>query len=81
MLLYHYYEQSIGPFKSISDLSDEEAEQILARIRTEKPDIFLAKRPDDYLRKRRRFEEILRNEFQKPYFAEIKNFLQKEKSE
>ena len=27
------------------------------------------------------WKEILRDEFQKPYFAEIKNFLQKEKSE
>jgi hypothetical protein len=26
-------------------------------------------------------KKILRDEFQKPYFAEIKNFLQKEKSE
>jgi uracil-DNA glycosylase len=26
-------------------------------------------------------KEILRDEFQKPYFAEIKKFLQKEKSE
>jgi uracil DNA glycosylase len=26
-------------------------------------------------------KEILRDEFQKPYFIEIKNFLQKEKAE
>jgi uracil DNA glycosylase len=26
-------------------------------------------------------KKILRDEFQKPYFAEIKNFLQKEKAE
>ncbi|MBO4477871.1 MAG: hypothetical protein J5757_06040 [Lachnospiraceae bacterium] len=63
MILYHYYEKSRGPFKSISDLSDEEAEEVLRRIRTEKPDIFLARRPEDYLAKRRRFEGILRNEF------------------
>ena len=65
MILYHYYEQESGPFRSISDLPDEEADKVLNRIRTEKPDIFLAKRPDDYLLKRRRFEEILRNEFVK----------------
>lgn len=51
MLLYHYYEESVGPFRSISDLSDEEAEEVLKRIRTEKPDIFISKRPDDYLKK------------------------------
>jgi uracil-DNA glycosylase len=27
------------------------------------------------------WKEVLRDEFQKPYFAEIKNFLQKEKAE
>ena len=26
MKLYHYYEKNIGPFRSISELSDEEAE-------------------------------------------------------
>ena len=63
MKLYHYFEKEIGPFKSISELPDEEAENILQSIRINKPDIFLSKRPDDYLLKRRRFEEILRNEF------------------
>ena len=53
MILYHYYELENGPFRSISDLPDEEAEKVLDRIRTEKPEIFLAKRPDDYLLKRR----------------------------
>ena len=56
MVLYHYYEKSTGPLRSISDLSDEEAEKVLQRIKTEKPDIFLSKRPDDYVQKRRRFE-------------------------
>ena len=65
MLLYHYYEESNGPFQSISDLPDDKAEEVLKRIRTEKPDIFIAKRPDDYLEKRRRFEGILREEFRK----------------
>ena len=65
MILYHYFEQESGPFRSISDLPDEEAEKVLNRIRTEKPDIFLAKRPDDYVRKRRHFEELLRDEFVK----------------
>ena len=65
MLLYHYYEESIGPFRSISDLPDEKAEEILTNIRTEKPDIFIAKRPDDYLKKRRHFEALLKEEFEK----------------
>ena len=65
MLLYHYYEKAIGPFRSISDLSDEKAEEVLQKIRREKPDGFLAKRPDDYVQKRRRFEGILKQEFLK----------------
>ena len=63
MKLYHYYEKSNGPFQSISDLPDRDAEAVLQRIRTDHPDIFLAKRPEDYLQKRRRFEGILREEF------------------
>ena len=63
MKLYHYYEKDNGPLRSISDLPDKKAEEVLQQIRLEKPDIFLSKRPDDYLLKRRHFEEVLRNEF------------------
>ena len=62
MKLYHYYEKERGPFRSISDLSDEEAEKVLADLRA-KTDIFLSKRPEDYLKKRRHFEEMLRSRF------------------
>ena len=63
MKLYHYFERDAGPFRSISDLPDREAEAVLQRIRTEHPDLFPARRPADYLQKRRRFEEILRTAF------------------
>ena len=59
MLLYHYYEKKNGPFRSISELSDAQAEEVLERIRSEKPDAFIARRPEDYVQKRRRFEKIL----------------------
>ena len=65
MLLYHYYEEKNGPFRSISELSDAQAEEVLARIRAEKPDAFISKRPEDYVQKRRRFEKILLEEFRK----------------
>ena len=65
MKLYHYYEKSIGPFRSISDLSDKEADLVLQRIREEKPEAFISKRPEDYVAKRRRFEGILKEEFLK----------------
>ena len=70
MKLYHYYEKSNGPFRSISDLPDRDAEAVLQRIRTDHPDIFLAKRPEDYLQKRRRFEGILR-ERETPHYMVV----------
>ncbi len=65
MLLYHYYEKKNGPFRSISELSDEQANEVLERIRVEKPDAFISKRPEDYVQKRRKFEKILLEEFRK----------------
>ena len=35
MLLYHYYDKKIGPFKNLSDLSIEEANRILLTIKSE----------------------------------------------
>ena len=58
MKLYHYYEKDNGPFRSISDLPDKEAEEVLQQKKKKKPDIFLSKRPDDYLLKRRYFERV-----------------------
>ena len=52
MKLYHYYERENGPFRSISELPDREAETVLQSIRTDHPDIFLARRPEDYLQNR-----------------------------
>ena len=65
MLLYHYYEKKNGPFRSISELSDAQANEVLERIRVEKPDAFISKRPEDYVQKRRKFEKILLEEFRK----------------
>ena len=65
MLLYHYYEKKNGPFRSISELSDAQANEVLERIRVEKPDAFISKRPEDYVQKRRKFEKILLDEFRK----------------
>jgi hypothetical protein len=31
--LYHYYEESSGPFRNLSDLEPEEAELVLSEIR------------------------------------------------
>ena len=65
MLLYHYYDKKIGPFKNLSDLSIEEANRILLTIKSEKPETMCAKRQGSYIADRRHFEKILRNEFMK----------------
>lgn len=64
MNLYHYYDKTIGPFKSLSDI-DDEANRILHNIAKCKPDTQCAKRTPDYMAKRRYYEDILRKEFQK----------------
>lgn len=53
--LYHYYERSRGPFRSISDLSDEEAARLLEEIKQD-PRLFASARPPDYLDRRRELE-------------------------
>ena len=36
MVLYHYYDRKTGPFKNLSDISIDEAEKILRKIKEEK---------------------------------------------
>jgi len=63
MILCHYYEKKNGAFKNLSELTDNEANRILQEIKQNKPDVFLAKRPEDYMIKRRKYETIMREEF------------------
>ena len=65
MYLYHYFDKRTGPFKSISALPSKEAEDILMRIKDERPDSFCAKRDDRYIENRLRCEAILKEEFAK----------------
>ena len=65
MFLYHYYDAKIGPFKNISDLSVDDAKQLLDEIRKERPDCQCAKRQESYVEDRIYYEDILRNEFLK----------------
>ena len=67
MLLYHYFDKKTGPFRNLSDLSEEEANKVLLSIKAEKPETMCAKRQDSYVADRRRFESILRTEFRKKY--------------
>lgn len=65
MYLYHYYEKGTQPFLNLSELSAENAEELLKRIRLTRPHTRCASRHADYYRDRLRFEEILRCEFAK----------------
>jgi hypothetical protein len=60
--IVHYYEASQGPFRSLSDLSLEDAECILQRIR-QKGIVFASQRNRDYLAIRKSLEERIRQLF------------------
>ncbi len=65
MYLYHYYERGTRPFSNISELPVNEAEEVLNRIKVERPNSQCAKRHSEYIKSRLYYEEILRNEFSK----------------
>ena len=65
MYLYHYYDKTIGPFRNLSDLNQEEANEIIREIAASKPEVQCAKRHSGYMKDRIYYENILRNEFKK----------------
>lgn len=65
MFLYHYFDNTIGPFKNLSDLSIEDANKVLREIADTKPNVQCAKRSSDYMQARAYYENILRSEFLK----------------
>lgn len=65
MYLYHYYDKSVGPFRNLSDVSVEEAKEIMQNIKETKPNTVGANRSPEYVELRRHYEEILRTEFLK----------------
>lgn len=73
MHLYHYFDSSLGPFRNLSDLTAAEANDVMRKLRTEKPDAFAAKRNPDYMDARLYYEGILRTEFLKKGGKIIRN--------
>ncbi len=65
MYLYHYYDNSIGPFANLSDVSIEKANEVIKQIKIKKPNTLCAKRTPEYMEARIYYENILRNEFEK----------------
>ncbi|WNS43368.1 hypothetical protein [Paenibacillus sp. MMS20-IR301] len=60
--LYHYYDESTGPFRNLSDLAPAAAESVLSGIREQNKG-FASKRSPDYLEIRRGLEERARAMF------------------
>ena len=44
MYLYHFFDRRTGPFRSLTDISREEAEDVIRKIRQERPDSQCAQR-------------------------------------
>lgn len=63
MFLYHYFDNTIGPFVSLSDLPVDEAKLVLDKIKKNKPNSQSSKRHDNYVEYRRNCENIIRTEF------------------
>lgn len=53
--LYHYFDKDIGPFKNLSKLTDEAAEEVSNKIRLE-GETFASQRSKDYMHIRRELE-------------------------
>lgn len=63
MKLFHYYDKRYGPLKSLSNLSLDEANQVINKIKKESPNSFCAKRDEAYMENRFHLEEILKEAF------------------
>lgn len=63
MYLYHYFDKSVGPFKSLSAIPKEQAEEILDNIKATKPNSQCANRNEKYIEYRHNCENLICNEF------------------
>ncbi len=59
MYLYHYFDQTVGPFVNLSDLPVEEAQSVLNTIKATKPNSQSAQRHEQYVEYRRNCEGII----------------------
>jgi len=62
MYLYHYYEKKKGPFRNLSSLDADKANDILKQLKEDKS-LFASQRSDDYLFIRRELENKVREIF------------------
>ncbi|MGC5770906.1 hypothetical protein [Paenibacillus pabuli] len=59
---YHYFEKSVGPFRNLSSLSEQDAEVVSQRIRQEGRN-FASQRSADYMMIRRALEQKAYEQF------------------
>ncbi|TCZ71840.1 hypothetical protein E0485_22500 [Paenibacillus albiflavus] len=60
--MYHYYDKNTGPFKNLSKLTREAAEEVSNRIKLDGK-TFASKRSNDYMNIRRELESKAREQF------------------
>lgn len=65
IILYHYYDKTIGPFVNLSELPIDKAKAVLDTIKLVKPNSQSAKRHDKYVEYRHNCENLIRSEFAK----------------
>lgn len=63
MYLYHYFDKSLPPFANLSELPLDEANAVLNKIKTTRPNSQSAQRHDKYAEYRRNCENIIRTKF------------------
>jgi hypothetical protein len=63
MFLYHYYDIRSGPFKSLTAVSPAKANEVIRKIKAERPDSLCAQRDDNYVELRQNCERKLREAF------------------
>lgn len=63
MYLYHYFDKKDGPFRNLSDVSSDEAKEILRLLKTERPNCKSAQRDNNYMSRRADYEKTVRELF------------------
>ena len=63
MFLYHFFDARTGPFKSLTSISQDEAREVIERIKIERPNSLCAARHDKYVQYRHNCERMLREAF------------------
>jgi hypothetical protein len=56
LFLYHYFEKKIGPFKNLSDLHINEAQEVIEKIKKDRPSSLAAARDENYMKRRVDYE-------------------------